>query len=178
MRIYLRAAAIAVAAVTTRIRKREEVISVNAWEESVPDPTLTYRGVAYPWHCDHMGHMNVMWYVGKFDEATWQLLAMLGITGSYMRDRRLGMVAVEQKIVYKRELVPRDLVMIRSGILEIKEKVIRFFHEMVNEGSDEIAAVTVLTGVPIDAETRKARPFPGDILERGRKMLVEYDPGL
>lgn len=26
---------------------------------------LTYRGAVYPWHCDHMGHMNVMWYVGK-----------------------------------------------------------------------------------------------------------------
>ena len=25
----------------------------------------TYRGAVYPWHCDHMGHMNVMWYVGK-----------------------------------------------------------------------------------------------------------------
>ena len=20
----------------------------------------TYRGAVYPWHCDHMGHMNVM----------------------------------------------------------------------------------------------------------------------
>ena len=30
---------------------------------------LTYRGTVYPWHCDHVGHMNVMWYVGKFDEA-------------------------------------------------------------------------------------------------------------
>jgi acyl-CoA thioester hydrolase len=26
----------------------------------------TYRGAIYPWHCDHMGHMNVMWYVGKY----------------------------------------------------------------------------------------------------------------
>ena len=29
---------------------------------------ITYRGVVYPWQCDHMGHMNVMWYAGKFDE--------------------------------------------------------------------------------------------------------------
>ena len=40
----------------------------------------TYRGAVYPWHCDHMGHMNVMWYVGKFDEATWNLFATLGVT--------------------------------------------------------------------------------------------------
>ena len=41
---------------------------------------LTYRGVVYPWHCDHMGHMNVMWYVGKFDEGTWQFMAAIGAT--------------------------------------------------------------------------------------------------
>ena len=47
--------------------------------------TLTYRGTIYPWHCDHMGHMNVMWYVGKFDEATWQLLAAVGLTAARLR---------------------------------------------------------------------------------------------
>ena len=40
--------------------------------------SLTCRSVIYPWHCDHMGHMNVMWYVGKFDEATWHFLAAVG----------------------------------------------------------------------------------------------------
>ena len=45
----------------------------------------TYRGAVYPWHCDHMGHMNVMWYVGKFDEATWNLFAHLGLTAAFLR---------------------------------------------------------------------------------------------
>ena len=36
------------------------------------EAVITYRGTVYPWHCDHMSHMNVMWYVSKFDEATWQ----------------------------------------------------------------------------------------------------------
>jgi len=44
------------------------------------DMLETYRGAVYPWHCDQMGHMNVMWYVGKFDEATWNLFAEMGVT--------------------------------------------------------------------------------------------------
>ena len=32
----------------------------------------TYRGTVYPWHCDPI---YVMWYGGKFDEATWNLTA-------------------------------------------------------------------------------------------------------
>jgi acyl-CoA thioester hydrolase len=51
----------------------------------MPDLPITYRGVVYPWQCDHMGHMNVMWYVGKFDEATWQILSMLDLTPSFLR---------------------------------------------------------------------------------------------
>jgi acyl-CoA thioester hydrolase len=47
---------------------------------------LAYRGTVFPWHCDHMGHMNVMWYVGKFDKATWHLLASIGVTRAYRRD--------------------------------------------------------------------------------------------
>jgi acyl-CoA thioester hydrolase len=139
---------------------------------------VTHRGMVYPWHCDHMGHMNVMWYVGKFDEATWQLFTMLGITPSYIRDNERGMVAVEQRISYKRELLAGDVITIRSGILEMKYKLIRFCHEMRNEETGEIAAITVLTGVHIDRAIRKACPFPKDILERGRKMIVEYDPGM
>ena len=43
----------------------------------------TFRGVVYPWHCDHMGHMNLTWYAGKFDEATWNLLSLIGLTATY-----------------------------------------------------------------------------------------------
>jgi acyl-CoA thioester hydrolase len=27
------------------------------------DP-ITYKGCVYPWQCDQIGHMNIMWYVG------------------------------------------------------------------------------------------------------------------
>ncbi len=139
---------------------------------------ITHRGMVYPWHCDHMGHMNVMWYVGKFDEATWQLFTLMGITSTYIRDQERGMVAVEQRIAYKRELLAGDVITIRSGILEMKEKKIRFCHEMRNEETGEIAAITVLTGIHINRTIRKACPFPESILERGRKMIVAYDPGI
>jgi acyl-CoA thioester hydrolase len=59
---------------------------------------MTYRGCVYPWQCDHVGHMNIMWYVGKFDEANWNLLAAVGITPSYMRRENRGMAAVQQNI--------------------------------------------------------------------------------
>jgi acyl-CoA thioester hydrolase len=124
---------------------------------------VTYRGVIYPWHCDHMGHMNVMWYVGKFDEATWQFLASIGLSGRRMRAEKLGMVAVEQHIEYKREVVAGDLITIRSGLRELKEKSLIFVHEMTIDETGELAARTVLTGVCIDTTARRARPIPSDV---------------
>ncbi|HET7442160.1 MAG TPA: thioesterase family protein [Terriglobales bacterium] len=135
------------------------------------EPIITHRGVVYPWQCDHMGHMNVMWYVGKFDEATWQLLTAMGATPSRLRDERFGLAAVEQHIQYKRELRAGDVLTIRSSILEVKEKSVRFTHEMTNDQTGELAATTVLVGVCIDTVARKARPLPQDILHRVASLV-------
>ena len=135
----------------------------------------TYRGVVYPWHCDHMGHMNVMWYVGKFDEATWNLFSGLGITPSFLREKHRAMAAVQQNITYKRELLSGDVVAVRSGVLEMREKVAKIVHEMRQAQTGEVSAVCVLTAVHMDSKARKSTAFPADILQRGRERLCSYD---
>ncbi len=70
----------------------------------------TYRGTVYPWQCDHVGHMNIMWYVGKFDEANWNLFARVGLTPTYLRESGCGMAGVQQNITYSRELLAGDIV--------------------------------------------------------------------
>jgi acyl-CoA thioester hydrolase len=139
------------------------------------DLVETYRGAIYPWHCDHMGHMNVMWYVGKFDEATWNLFAEMGVTAAFLKEHHRGMAAVQQNITYKREMLVGSTVAVRSAFLEVRDKVARFVHEMRNAHTGEISAVCVLTGVHMDARSRKSVPFPPDILERARKLVRAYE---
>lgn len=138
------------------------------------EPVLTYRGAVYPWHCDHMGHMNVMWYVGKFDEATWNLFSTLGITPDYLRSSARGMVAVEQHIVYQREVFAGDTVTVHSTLLEVRDKVVRFRHEMTN-ASGETTAVTTLTGVHLDTAHRRSCAMPAEILAVARELLAADD---
>ncbi len=135
----------------------------------------TYRGAVYPWHCDHMGHMNVMWYVGKFDEATWNLFSEVGITPAFLREKNRAMAAVQQNITYKRELLSGDVVAVRSGMLEMREKVAKFVHEMRHAQTGEISAVCVLTAVHMDSQARKATAFPAGFLARGRELLCSYE---
>ena len=138
----------------------------------MPEGVITYRGTVYPWHCDHMGHMNVMWYVGKFDEATWQFFGTLGLPRSRFSKDGTGMAAVEQQIEYKRELRAGDLITIRSAVLEVKEKSIRFVHEMTNDETGELAARTILVGVYFDTTARKSRSLPPEIKESLRLMVA------
>lgn len=142
-------------------------------ESPTQDLLLTARGVVRPSHCDHMEHMNVMWYTARFDEATWHLFQLIGITPSYMRAHKKGMAGVQQDTTYKQELFAGDLVTVWSRILEIRERVIRFYHEMRNEETQAIAATTTLTAVHLDRVTHKACPFPREILERGRSIAAE-----
>lgn len=133
----------------------------------------TYRGTVYPWQCDHVGHMNIMWYVGKFDEANWNLFARLGLTPSYLRISGRGMAAVQQNITYKRELLAGDIIRVRSHLLELRAKSIRFRHDMTNAETGAIAAFCETTAVHMDRSLRKSVPFAATIRETALRYLAE-----
>lgn len=121
--------------------------------------TVTYRGAVYPWHCDHMGHMNVMWYVGKFDEATWTFFSESGLTPAYLRETKRGMAAVEQRLRYIKELHAGDVVHVTTRLLEAAPRKIRFEHRMFNDVTGDLAATSELTGVHLDSVARRATEF-------------------
>jgi acyl-CoA thioester hydrolase len=133
-------------------------------------PLLTYKGAVFPWHCDEMGHMNVMWYVGRFDEGTRHFFHALGLTPQFLRANNRGMAAVEQTIEYKRELLAGDIVTVHSMLLDIKDKSVRFGHEMRKADTDEIAATTTLTGVHIDTIARRACAFPAEVRDKAAML--------
>jgi len=145
--------------------------------ETVTEFEITYRGTVYPWHCDHMGHMNVMWYSGKFDEASWQFLSKLGLSRAHFREYGAGMAAVEQNIKYQCELHAGDIVSIRSKVMEINEKSIRILHEMTNDESGIVAAVSEIVGVYLDTKIRKARALPHSVRERALAFMAEGPVG-
>jgi acyl-CoA thioester hydrolase len=115
--------------------------------------------------------MNVMWYVGKFDEATWRLFGTLGLTGTYLHETGSGLAAVQQNLTYKKELLAGSMVDVVSRVISIREKVIVFVHEMREAESGEIAAICEVTAVYMDRRVRKAVPFPDRIVETVRSMV-------
>jgi len=138
------------------------------------ESTITYRGTVYPWQCDHMGHMNSMWYVEKFDEASWQLLARLGLSRLRFHEQGVGMVAVEQHLEYKRELLAGDIITVSSVITEVMDKALRMVHEMRNDETGLLAARTTIVGVHLDSKARSALSLPVDVRARARMIALGF----
>ena len=131
----------------------------------------TYRGVVYPNQLDHMDHMNVQWYTSKFDQATWHLFSIAGITNEYIRDNQRGMAALEQFTKYKAEVLAGDLLVVNSKFLEVKDKTIRFFHIMYNAETKNEVATSELLAVHLDRAKRKSCVLPENIKARCEALI-------
>jgi acyl-CoA thioester hydrolase len=133
----------------------------------------TSFGLVYPNECDHMGHLNIAYYVQKFDSATWNFFFNLGVTPSMLRDTPLGIAAVENVLNYKKELMAGDVIEVRTRLIEVSERKMRFRHEMIHRESGVVAATSEFVGVCFDREQHKAQSFPSEILAKARDLLKD-----
>jgi acyl-CoA thioester hydrolase len=132
----------------------------------------TYRGFVYPWSIDHVGHMNVASYTGRFDEATWHFLAQLGLTPSFLKRAGRSAVAADQKTLYKREVLAGTLLHVSTELRELGRRSFRFVHHMYDSETDEEVASTELVGVYFDIERRVSDELPEIVRERSQELLA------
>ena len=126
----------------------------------------TFRGGVFPWEIDIMGHMNVRFYTAKFDEATVQMFGMLGLTIAYFKEEDRAMAVVCQTTTYRRELLAGELVVVKTKILDVGDKKIRFVHKMYECLSGDEASTCETTGVHIDRTLRRSTPLPEHIRQK------------
>jgi acyl-CoA thioester hydrolase len=132
----------------------------------------TARGTVHEWQRDHMGHINVRAYMEFLEEACWQFYAMLGMTPSLLRSGVIHLAAVQQNIGYRKELYPGDTIAVRSSVIEMREKVLRFRHELVNTESGELCCDCEFTVGCLNPQTRRSQPFPDFVAAKAREHLL------
>lgn len=101
----------------------------------------THVGRVAPGECDHLGHMNVQFYVSRVSDAAWHVMASIGITPSFIRERRQAPAAVRQEIAYLRELRAGDLLRMDSGVVEASEKRLTFSFDPRPGNAESLTAV-------------------------------------
>lgn len=137
----------------------------------MPKRIETYRGVVYPWVIDHVGHMNVREYTAKFDEASWQFFAQLGVSPSMLKDSSCSFVALEQRTKYKKEVFSGAALHVTTEIVEIGRSTLRFVHRMFNSETHDEVATSEIVALHFDTQRRSSAPLPPCLPKNARTLL-------
>jgi len=124
------------------------------------DWTETYRGAVLASEYDPESHMNTPGYVSRFDQATWFLLATIGVTPAAMKERGRRVAIVRQSFQYLEELRGGQLLRIESGFVAVGEKHLRFQHRMFDAVSGGMVATSDCTAVQASLESGHAVALP------------------
>ena len=121
------------------------------------------------WECDSNGHMNVMYYINKFENAGRNLSLEMGV--SKIMSKEIGFVVVEQTIKYLREVFEDDLLFVESSLVNFSNKAMVMRHEMFNGITKELVSTMDVVGVLFNKTNRKAIPIPNDRIDILKKMI-------
>ena len=135
-------------------------------------PIETYRGFVYPWSIDHVGHLNVQSYVGRFDEASWHFLARLGLGPTFLAQQGRAVVAADQRIRYRREVLAGTLLHVTTELLAVGRSSVRFVHRMYDSERGEEVASMELVGVYFDSARRESAELPERVREGAAALLA------
>jgi acyl-CoA thioester hydrolase len=133
----------------------------------------TFRGVIYPWHCDHQGHLTAMHYLGLFDQAFWHLYSTMGFTRSQMEAGHRGFVTVKDTIEYRAEQSAGATLIIKSGLTKIGNSSAVSYSVMENSETGDVAATWENVSVYFDLAERTKTALTAAEKQRMEKHLVE-----
>jgi YbgC/YbaW family acyl-CoA thioester hydrolase len=74
-------------------------------------------------HLDTFGHVNNATYLQIFEESRWDWITDGGFGLGEIRERRQGPTIVEIQIRFMRELINREMIIVRTELGEIRGKI-------------------------------------------------------
>ena len=125
------------------------------------DRPLLSRGVVHPWHHDVYGHMNVRHYAPFFDDATFHLYPVLGLSlDAMLAEHGVHMVSARAETNFIQELKAGDTFFIDGAVTRIGNRSANFQLRMIHADTGALHATYELTEVIFDPKTRKSAPMP------------------
>lgn len=111
-------------------------------------------------HLDTFGHVNNAAYVKIFEEARWDLITKNGYGLEKIRQTQLGPVILAMDIKFKREVLNRERVTVRTRCTDYKEKIGWLEQVMVNSRGETACTGRFTFGLFDMRARRMAVPTP------------------
>ena len=105
-------------------------------------------------HLDSFGHVNNAQYMMLFEEARWEMCTSRGYGLKDVEQTQVGTAVLECSIRFKRELTLRELITLRSKVLQVGYKSVTIRQEILKEDGKLAADSSFLMGC-FDLKARK-----------------------
>ena len=132
----------------------------------------TFKGVIDAREYDPNAHMNTQAYVSRFDQATWFLLAAVGLTPRTVRERQRRVAVLRQSFNFVHELKGSELIVIESGFVAVGDKHLRFQHRMIDVETQQLMAACAGTAVEVNLANERAVAIDAEVKKRAEARLV------
>ncbi len=108
---------------------------------------------------DANGHMNVRYYLALYDDAEWEIFERMGLGAEHARTDRRGMFALEQHLMYAREVDVAAEVSVHMRLLARSAKVLHLVNYLADHTRGQVAGwIEVIDGYA-DLDTRRLTQF-------------------
>lgn len=127
---------------------------------------VTFVGVAHPWMCDAMGHVNVRHYAAMFDDASFQLLGRLAVA-----DDRLGWADARCEIDYRHEITAGAVLTIHSHVERLGTSSLTCTHVLTGSLDGTLHAQARIVTVRFDLTTRSKTDLGASVRANAETLL-------
>jgi acyl-CoA thioester hydrolase len=131
---------------------------------------VTYMGIAHPWMCDAMGHLNTRHYAAMLDDAGFQLLALVsGVDGD---TGRLGWADAHLSIDFEKETTAGTPVLVRTMVEKVGTTSLTYRHALCGSVDGIVRVRARVVTVRFDLQARSKAPLGVEIVERIRALVA------
>jgi acyl-CoA thioester hydrolase len=144
----------------------------RAPSENPRHAVMTHRGAITAWEHDESGTTPPRFQIARFGQSATRLAELLGLTRSAMLEQNLGSAALDYSMEYRSILRPGQTIELRSGVIEVRRKVLRVYHQVIDSQQNAIASVAEIALVFFDLSARKAVEMPQRIRASASKFIA------
>lgn len=126
---------------------------------------FTYQTLIREFHLDTFGHVNNAVYLQLFEEARWEYITIAGYGVEKVHQDKIGPVALEALIKYRKELKLREKITIETRFAGRANRLSFFLEQVIKNEEGKVAATLTITLGIMDFKARKLISPPQDWLK-------------
>jgi acyl-CoA thioester hydrolase len=134
---------------------------------------LLHTAEVQPDEIDHLGHMNVRFYMERGQRGKSALLKTLGLGAAACAKMNALLIQHDSYTRYLREQFKGATLSVHGGFVSAEPDALSLYVEVRNEAKGEIAAAFILGAALVDRATRKRLPLPAEALAAAKARLIE-----